>query len=81
MTIPNWQTPFQAFANIVQFYPKLTASVALGAMAAFGRMLPSRRGDTQAPAAPTRSPKTASPTIQRSKAFHHSTPIQNVRVH
>lgn len=60
-------TPFEAFANIVQFYPKLTASVAFGVMAAFGRMLPTSRSD-EIRAAATQSPEmTVSPAIQRSK--------------
>jgi hypothetical protein len=33
----NW---FEAFENIVQFYPKLTATIAFGAIAAAGRMIP-----------------------------------------
>jgi hypothetical protein len=61
-------TPFETFANIVQFYPRLTASVAFGVMAAFGRMLPSSGRVNEAPAAPPRSSQTmASPAIERPK--------------
>ena len=34
----NW---FEAFQSFVQFYPRLSATIAFGAMAAAGRMIPS----------------------------------------
>jgi len=69
MVNANPTTPFEAFANTVQFYPKLTASIAFGVMAAFGRMMPiSRRDNEETADAATHSPQmTASSTIRRSK--------------
>ena len=54
---PTSTTPFDVFTNIVQFYPKLTASIAFGAISAFGRLLPGSPSVSEAPAAPPQSPQ------------------------
>jgi hypothetical protein len=64
-------TPFETFTNIIQFYPRLTASIAFGAMSAFGRMLPSSRSVSEATTAPTQSPGImASSRVERPKAIN-----------
>ena len=37
---------FEAFQNFVQFYPKLSATIAFSTMAAAGRMIPTSRPTT-----------------------------------
>jgi hypothetical protein len=40
----NYVTPFEVFKTLAEFYPKLGATIACGAMAAAARMIPTTSG-------------------------------------
>jgi hypothetical protein len=56
----NHVTPFEVFKSFVEFYPRLGATIALGAMAAAARMIPTS-GTAIDDAPQAKGPELASP--------------------
>jgi hypothetical protein len=73
----NHVTPFETFKSFVEFYPKLSATIAFGAMAAAARMIPTSGAAMRDAPQIAKGPALVSPaniSSPRKRSTAHKTP-------